>query len=233
MENLNRYFDEIKEKEKKLNKQEECILIVKAQSGCTNSRDIVIASNLRFVVQCAKERQMGELYLEELIQVGSIGLIKAIESFDISKNFKFISYAVAFIRNEINTYLTNHYRTIRLPANICANIYRGKADKEDYASAFSIHKADESDLSGYSDSMDIVPSQERKDAINAILDILKPHQKQVIEMRLGLIDGEKKTYMEIGEQLGITHQAAMERFKNAMARIRRKYTKEQLIKILF
>jgi RNA polymerase primary sigma factor len=81
------------------------------------SRELLIKHNLRFVVTVAKQYQTKGLELEDLINEGNIGLIIASQKFDPSKGFKFISYAVWWIRRNIIAYIAENSKMIRIPAN--------------------------------------------------------------------------------------------------------------------
>ena len=81
------------------------------------AREKLIKHNLRFVISVAKQYNAKDIEIEDLINEGNIGLIIASQKFDPSKGFKFISYAVWWIRRNILAYITEHSKTIRIPAN--------------------------------------------------------------------------------------------------------------------
>jgi RNA polymerase primary sigma factor len=116
-DNTNRYFSEV-EKKKMLSPEEEFKVGILAQAGDEEAIAKLIDSNLRFVISVAKQYSNGNVSLDELICQGNIGLIHAARTFDPTRGFKFISYAVWHIRKEILFYFTNSYRMIRLPQNI-------------------------------------------------------------------------------------------------------------------
>jgi RNA polymerase primary sigma factor len=100
-----------------LTEAEELELALNTQKGDTKSRDKLVISNLRFVVSVAKQYQNYGLLFEDLINEGNIGLIKASERFDPSRGFKFISYAVWWIRQTILESVANNGKSIRIPGN--------------------------------------------------------------------------------------------------------------------
>jgi RNA polymerase primary sigma factor len=102
---------------KMLTAEEEKEIAIKAKGGDKRAKDRLISANTRFVVSVAKQYQGQGLDLEDLIAEGNIGLIKAAEKFDPDKGFKFISYAVWWIRQSILQALSDKSRTIRLPLN--------------------------------------------------------------------------------------------------------------------
>ncbi len=113
---LDKYLNDIS-KEPLLTAEEEVELATKAQNGDQKAAERLIISNLRFVVSVAKQYQNQGLTLNDLINEGNVGLIKAVKRFDATKGFKFISYAVWWIRQSILQALAENSRIIRLPLN--------------------------------------------------------------------------------------------------------------------
>ena len=126
-ESIERYFKEINNI-KLLTKQEEIDLARKIKENINDIKSInkLIISNLRFVITVAKQFQNQGLTIEDLISEGNIGLIEAAKRFDDAKGFKFISYAVWWIRQSILEALSEHSRIIRLPLNQINNISKVK-----------------------------------------------------------------------------------------------------------
>lgn len=96
---------------------EEFELCARTRQGDSDARDRLIGANLRFVVSVAKQYQGKGLSLPDLINEGNIGLVRAAERFDESKGFKFISFAVWWIRQSIMQAITANGRVVRLPLN--------------------------------------------------------------------------------------------------------------------
>ena len=111
---LEKYFSEVS-RIGTLSPDKEVNLIQNYRSGDAKAYEILIKSNLRFVISVAKGYQNQGLSLEDLINEGNLGLLKAIERFDESKGFKFISYAVWWIRQSILQALGEHARMVRIP----------------------------------------------------------------------------------------------------------------------
>jgi RNA polymerase primary sigma factor len=100
-----------------LSSEEEIYLSQQVKKGDRQALDRLIKSNLRFVISVAKQYQNQGLPLADLINEGNLGLIKAAERFDSTKGFKFISYAVWWIRQAILQALAEHARLVKLPQN--------------------------------------------------------------------------------------------------------------------
>lgn len=100
-----------------LSREEEYSLAMAAASGDTSAKDTLIRANLRFVVNVAKKYQNQGLPLPDLISEGNIGLMNAVERFDATKGYHFISYAVWWIRQAILKAICEKSRMIRLPLN--------------------------------------------------------------------------------------------------------------------
>ena len=111
---LGLYFKEVS-KQPILSQEEEVELTRKVKEGNSDAMDKLIKSNLRFVISVAKQYQGKGLPLVDLIQEGNLGMIQAAKLFDPDKGFKFISYAVWWIRQAIMKALSDQCRTVRIP----------------------------------------------------------------------------------------------------------------------
>ena len=115
-ESLEKYLSEIG-KEELLSSDEEVELAQLIRKGDRKALDKLTKANLRFVVSVAKQYQNQGLSLADLINEGNVGLIKAAEKFDETRGFKFISYAVWWIRQSILQAISEQSRIVRLPLN--------------------------------------------------------------------------------------------------------------------
>lgn len=115
-ETLDAYLSQISQIQR-ITPEEEVELAARAHGGDYEALDELIAANLRFVVSVAKQYQSSGTPLVDIIQYGNIGLIQAAEKFDETRGFKFISYAVWWIRQSILSGLAENSRMVRLPLN--------------------------------------------------------------------------------------------------------------------
>ena len=113
---LRLYFDDIADSTP-LSREREVELSARIHAGDMDARDELVQANLRFVIDVAKNYQNRGLSLADLISAGNVGLMTAAERFDGTKGFKFISYAVWWIKQSILQTIADHARTVRLPLN--------------------------------------------------------------------------------------------------------------------
>ncbi len=113
---LRAYFDDIADSEP-LSREREVELSARIKDGDMEARDELIQANLRFVIDVAKNYQNRGLTFPDLISAGNLGLMTAAERFDGTRGYKFISYAVWWIRQSILQTIAEHVRTVRLPLN--------------------------------------------------------------------------------------------------------------------
>lgn len=116
LQSIRRYMNEI-EKYTLLTANEENALAQQIRNGDAQAFEKLVTANLRFVVAVANKYQGFGLPLQDLISEGNLGLIKAAQKFDASRGFKFVSYAVWWIRQAILMALGEHGRIVRLPLN--------------------------------------------------------------------------------------------------------------------
>lgn len=127
---LEKYLQDVS-KEEMITAEEEVELAIKIQSGDERALNRLVRANLRFVISVAKQYQNTGLTLEDLINEGNLGLIEAAKRYDHTKGFKFISYAVWWIRQSILKAAADNSRTIRLPHNRLGEIQKiSKASNE-------------------------------------------------------------------------------------------------------
>ena len=125
------FFKDI-DKYKILSGEEQVELAKKAKAGDERARNKLITSNLRFVVTCAKKYTNQGVPLVDLIQAGIIGMCLALDNYDPDKGYKFLSFAVWYIRRELLKEIYNHGKTIRYPITYISKITKVKKVCEDF-----------------------------------------------------------------------------------------------------
>ena len=129
-ETISNYFKEVR-KSVLITPEEEIKLAIKIQLGDEKAKDKLVKANLKFVISIAKEYQGQGLSLSDLISEGNLGLVRAATRYDHTKGFRFISYAVWWIKEAILKSLNDNSRIIRLPANVIKKLsdLRKEVDK--------------------------------------------------------------------------------------------------------
>lgn len=195
-QSLDKYLQEIG-KVDLLTPEEEIQLAIRMKNGDQSAMERLTKANLRFVVSVAKQYQNQGLSLGDLINEGNLGLIKAVRRFDETRGFKFISYAVWWIRQSILQALAEQSRIVRLPLNRVGALNKiGKAyttlkqEFEREPSADEIAEALEMDVSEISNTLKFSGKPVSMDAPfssseeNSLLDIIENDQQPSPENEL-------------------------------------------------
>ena len=185
------------------------------KSADTASRNKLIEANLKFVIQVATKYQGMGLTLEDLIGFGNIGLFEAAEKFDTSKNLKFITFAVWYIRAEIQKALNDLSRVVRVPSHLTATAeYSTKSistpvgdgeNKETYADRYLAAETSKSAR----DKADFQYDLQRA------LDQLKPKQREAICRFYGVGFEYEQCMDQIAEEMGVTGERARQLVRQA------------------
>ena len=200
---------------KEIKKTVERGLAERVQSGDTAARNQLVENNLRFVIQVARQYQGMGLELEDLIGFGNVGLFEAAERFDPDKGVKFITFAVWYIRAEIQKALNDMSRTVRIPSHRTAT--------EEYSTkSISTPVGDDDNKETYADrflASDAVRSgRDRADMmfdINRALSQLKPKQEEALRRNYGLGFEYAQSMEQIGEEMSITNERARQLVRQA------------------
>lgn len=246
---LNRYIKDLKKipvidkdreyeifillKDKKISKKEKQELI-----------DELVVGNLRFVISVAKMYQNQGMDLLDLISEGNIGLIKAIERFDITSGFKFISYAVHWVKQSILASLNEYARTIRVPSNVLQDAQ--KIRKFDENNDSYLIEYNENVLVGIPSTVDLFQEinedgdtlievisnpnsddpmdslnnlEEVKKRVKYMLSVLDDREKVIIEGYFGLC-GLERNLDDLGEEFGCTKERIRQLKDKALKKLR-------------
>ena len=178
-----------------LPKEEELDYLIKAQNGDIKARDILIEHNLRLVVFLAKKYDTTGYDIEDLVSIGSIGLIKGINTYKISKNIKLATYASRCISNEILMFIRKNKKS-KVEVSLEESLNYDAEGNE-------LHLED---VLGTED--DIVPktfeNTLNKEYLNKEIAKLNKRDKQIMILRYGLNNTKEYTQKEVASMLGIS-----------------------------
>ena len=200
-----------------LSKEEEEECIKKFNMGDKAARDKLIEHNLRLVAHIVKKYDNKD-YTDDLISIGTIGLIKGIDSFKGSKNTRLTTYAARCIENEILMYFRNNKKRSK---DISINESIGFDKEGNEITILDILKTPDPDYIG---SMD---KKESIDKLISYLDILNDREKEIVIHRYGLFDNDEITQKEISKKLGISRSYVSRIEKRALTKILREFIKNK------
>lgn len=199
-----------------LSKEEETQALIELENGSVEARNRLIEHNLRLVVYIAKRYETNPIFMEDLISIGTIGLIKAVNTFKRDKNIKLVTYASRCIENEILMVLRKKSRrkteiSFDEPLNI------------DYDGNELLL----SDILGTADDLVIQEfyAEEDKRQLYAALSTLEEEEQMILKMRYGL-SGEEKTQKDIADILGISQSYISRLEKKILGKMRTQMVKE-------
>lgn len=178
-----------------LSKEMEDYYVELKDDGDLKAKDILIEHNLRLVVFLAKKYENTGVDLEDLVSIGTIGLIKGINTFSKSKNIKLATYASRCIDNEILMYLRKN-KKIRNEISIDASLSLDGEGNE-------LHLEDVLGTAPDIVSKGIEQENDKKVMMNEILH-LKPRDRDIMILRYGLLDNKELTQKEVAKKLGIS-----------------------------
>ena len=183
----------------------------------------IVCANANFVVSLAKQYQHMGLDLDDLIMEGNIGLIKAVELFDPTKGYTFLSFAVHYIRKYINIALNEKSRVVRLPFNrICDGDSLSSSSLDASVSDDDDHKTFADMLSGDMDANDYDTKDYNEKAIKHIFSLLTDRERYIISKLYG-IGCRQCTKLEIAINLRISEERVRQLTLSIIEKIRKAY----------
>jgi RNA polymerase primary sigma factor len=215
-----------------------------AVAAAAEAKDRFIRSNLRLVVSIARRYRLPQgMDLLDLIQEGNLGLEHAVDKFDWRRGFKFSTYASFWIRQAIGRALDQKASLIRLPGDRSASLRaalrqvsrdgetldRANAELYRLTTPVSLDRtvggdgdATLGDLIASSDGTpeDAVMARVDNDLLDELLGTLDSRARYAVEARFGLLDGERKSFREVGESLGVTTEVARHLVNRAVLGLR-------------
>jgi RNA polymerase primary sigma factor len=216
----------------------------KTVKAAAAAKDRFIRANLRLVVSIARRYPLPpSMELLDLIQEGNLGLEHAVDKFDWRKGFKFSTYATFWIRQAIGRALDQKASLVRLPGDRSASLraalrqVAGDGEELDDENSRLYRLTTPTSLDrpvGDDDGSELIdllaadiptPEQvmiEREDEqdLHDLLGVLDQRARYAVEQRFGLTDGRKRSYREVGEELGVTAEAARRLVKRAVEAVR-------------
>jgi RNA polymerase primary sigma factor len=210
------------------------------QSQIENVHRELLEGNLRFVITVAKQYQNQGLDFPDLIAEGNLGLMKAIKNFDWSKDLRFISYAVWWVKQSILQSLNDNARTIRLPVNVVQDLYKAKKESEltgkelenRFQTLPSMSNLDDTINEDGDTLVDIIKNDDAlspdhsfnskdilKNKLKNLLDNLDERERAIIEDYYGL-SGSPRTLEDIGEDFNLTKERVRQIKEKSLRKLR-------------
>lgn len=196
---------------KALPKAEEEELIGKMLAGDMSARDRLIESNLRLVAYVAKKYSKEKKDFDDLVSIGTIGLIKAVNSFNPEKNIRLATYAVRCISNEILMVIRAEKKLVN---EVSLEEPIGKDSEGNEISLMDILTDEEESV--FSDAMKEI---HQKKLYRAIKHCLTDREQEIIVLRYGLIDGNPIPQREVAKQFGISRSYVSRIEKRALEKL--------------
>ena len=195
-----------------LSKEDEEIAFRLLETDFNKGRETLIVHNLRLVVYIAKKFESSGVGIEDLISIGTIGLIKAVNTFSTDKNIKLATYASRCIENEILMFLrkSNQYKyevSIDEPLNI---------DWDGNELLLSDVLGTDDDIVNVN-----IENEVEKQLLLEAVDKLNDREKLIMEMRFGLKDGKERTQKEVADLIGISQSYISRLEKRIIARLKK------------
>ena len=194
-----------------LSKEMEELYIERMQRGDSSAKDMLIEHNLRLVVFLAKKYENTGVDLEDLVSIGTIGLIKGTQTFQSGKNIKLATYASRCIDNEILMHLRKNKKT-KTEVSIDASLSLDGEGNE-------LHLEDVLGTDADIVTKEIEQASDKKIMLQEVMK-LKPRDRDIIVLRYGLLGHDELTQKEVAEKLGISQSYISRIEKKVIKRLR-------------
>ncbi len=202
-----------------LSEKEEAALLERLGTGDGEARNILVERNLRLVAHIVKKFENTGEETDDLISIGTIGLIKAINTFDVTQKTRLATYAARCIENEI----LMHLRSTKKTRNDVMLYDAIGSDKE--GNEITLIDILGTDPDEVLERVELSVEQER---LREMLTGLGAREKKVLELRYGLTDGIRKTQREISRNLGISRSYVSRIEKRAITKLQQEMLSEQI-----
>lgn len=195
-----------------LSPEEECYYLQKAKAGDLSARNILVEYNLRLVAHIVKKYQTGNRSTEDLISIGTIGLIKAINTYDTDKGSKLVTYASRCIENELLMRLRQERKEAR-EISLYEPIGTDREGNE--ISLMDVIRIDEENV-----LLNVITSESLRNINELFTEVLDEREQQVISLRYGLYNKQELTQKEISNLLHISRSYVSRIEKKALLKLR-------------
>lgn len=195
-----------------LSPEEESYYLQKAKAGDLSARNILVEYNLRLVAHIVKKYQTGNRSTEDLISIGTIGLIKAINTYDTDKGSKLVTYTSRCIENELLMRLRQERKEVR-EISLYEPIGTDREGNE--ISLMDVIRIDEENV-----LLNVITSESLRNINDLFTEILDDREQQVIALRYGLYDNQELTQKEISNLLHISRSYVSRIEKKALLKLR-------------
>ena len=199
-----------------LEEAEEARCLRELRSGSEEARNILVEHNLRLVAHVVRKYESSGEDMEDLISIGTIGLIKAIKTYNDERGVKLATYSARCIENEVLMYLRNT-KKLKQEVSIYEPIGYDKEGNE--ISLLDVLTTD-------NEIIDMVEMKMQEEKIRDKIGVLTRRERQVIEMRYGLFNGLKETQRDIAKKMGISRSYVSRIEKRALKKLIREISLE-------
>jgi RNA polymerase sporulation-specific sigma factor len=199
-----------------LSQDEEWYLLEKLKKGDRAVKTVLIERNLRLVVYIARKFENTGLYVDDLVSIGTIGLIKAVNTFDPHKNIKLATYASKCIENEILMFLRRNNK-VRAEVSFDEPL---NTDWDGNELLLSDVLGTENDL-----VLKNIEAEVEKNLLYLAMEKLNRRERKIMELRFGLLGDEEKTQKEVATMLGISQSYISRLEKKIIRRLKKEIKK--------
>ena len=200
-----------------LSNKEEHLCIIKKMEGDIASRNKLIEHNLRLVAHIAKKFDSKLVSTDDLISIGTIGLIKGVDTFSLDKGVKITTYCARCIENEILMFFRSNNRYSK---DVSINETVGYDKDGNEISIMDVLKTPHVDM------LDNLDLKEKIQLLNKYMNVLNEREREIINRRYGLNNSEEETQKTISKKIGISRSYVSRIEKRALMKILREFIKD-------
>ncbi len=201
-----------------LNEEEEHDAIIKMQNGDKNARNLLIERNLRLVAHIVKKFESKWVSQDDLISIGTIGLIKGIDSYNESKKTKITTYAARCIENEILMYFRSNKKRDN---DVSLNDSIGYDKDGNEINLMDVLKDNTTDFA------EVIHTKDNIQDLSKYLTLLNEREKEIIIKRYGLLNKKEKTQKEIAQEINISRSYVSRIEKRALTKMLKEFIKNK------